>query len=213
MLACSGAASSGDAARGPALSVASYDRLFPSEPRRASQRRLRKPHRASLATRGSQTWHTEFLDEELEPHRDQWSFLASVPKIAPDRLAELIADSGADRALALRAATERPELPWRPSRTLADRLRGTLMPDRVKATLAERLYIDRTGLPPVLVDATRRLATFPNPMFMELQAWGLSVARTPTSDCLLRGAGSTPRASTWLPGRSAGTARGARRRN
>jgi superfamily II DNA or RNA helicase len=165
-------------ARGAALSVASYDRLFPSQdvlPHGGFGNLIALP----LQREARQLGNTEFLDEALEPHRDQWSFLASVPKIAPDRLAELIADSGAGSVLAVRTATERPELPWRPSRTLADRLRGSPMPDKVAATLAERLYIDRRGLPPAFVDAIRRLATFPNPMFMELQAMRMSVARTP----------------------------------
>ena len=165
-------------ARGAALSVASYDRLFPSQdvlPNGGFGNLIALPLQREARTLGN----TEFLDEDLDPHRDQWSLLASVPKITPDRLAELIADSPADRVLAVRTATERPELPWRPSRTLADRLRGIAVPGKVQATLAERLYIDRTGLPPALVDATRRLATFPNPMFMELQGMRMSVARTP----------------------------------
>ena len=165
-------------ARGAALGVASYDRLFPSQdvlPKGGFGNLIALPLQREARTLGN----TEFLDDELEPHPDQWSLLASVPKIAPDRLAGLIADAGAHDVLAVRAATERPELPWRPSRTLAERLRGTPTPDTVKATLAERLYIDRAGLPPALVDATRRLATFANPMFMELQAMRMSVARTP----------------------------------
>jgi superfamily II DNA or RNA helicase len=165
-------------ARGASLSVTSYDRLFPSQdvlPNGGFGNLIALP----LQREARKLGNTEFLNEELEPHADQWSFLASAVKIAPDRLAELIADSGADRVLAVRTATERPELPWRPSRTLADRLRGTPMPDKVDATLAERLYVDRTRLPPVLVDATRRLATFPNPMFTELQGMRMSVARTP----------------------------------
>ena len=165
-------------ARGAALGVASYDRLFPSQdvlPKGGFGNLIALPLQREARTLGN----TEFLDDELEPHPDQWSLLASVPKIAPDRLAGLIADAGAHDVLAVRAATERPELPWRPSRTLAERLRGTPTPDTVKATLAERLYIDRAALPPALVDATRRLATFANPMFMELQAMRMSVARTP----------------------------------
>jgi hypothetical protein len=165
-------------ARGSALSVASHDRLFPSQdvlPNGGFGNLIALPLQREARALGN----TEFLDEELEPHGDQWSFLASVPKIVPDRLAALIADSGADSVLPFGTATERPELPWRPSRTLADRLRGTPMPDNVDATLAERLYLDRTGLPPALVDAIRRLATFPNPMFTELQAMRMSVARTP----------------------------------
>ena len=165
-------------ARGATLGVASYDRLFPSQdvlPKGGFGNLIALPLQREARTLGN----TEFLDDELEPHPDQWSLLASVPKIAPDRLAGLIADAGAHDVLAVRAATERPELPWRPSRTLAERLRGTPTPDTVKATLAERLYIDRAALPPALVDATRRLATFANPMFMELQAMRMSVARTP----------------------------------
>lgn len=165
-------------ARGAALGVASYDRLFPSQdvlPKGGFGNLIALPLQREARTLGN----TEFLDDELEPHPDQWSLLASVPKIAPDRLAGLIADAGAHDVLAVRAATERPELPWRPSRTLAERLRGTPTPDTVKATLAERLYIDRAALPPALVHATRRLATFANPMFMELQATRMSVARTP----------------------------------
>ena len=165
-------------ARGASLGVASYDRLFPSQdvlPKGGFGNLIALPLQREARTLGN----TEFLDDELEPHPDQWSLLASVPKIAPDRLAGLIADAGAHDVLAVRAATERPELPWRPSRTLAERLRGTPTPDTVKATLAERLYIDRAALPPALVDATRRLATFANPMFMELQAMRMSVARTP----------------------------------
>jgi superfamily II DNA or RNA helicase len=165
-------------ARGAALSVTSYDRLFPSQdvlPNGGFGNLIALP----LQREARKLGNTEFLNDELEPHADQWSFLASVVKIAPDRLAELIADSPPDRVLAVRTATERPELPWRPSQTLADRLRGTPMPDKVHVTLAQRLYVDRTGLPPALVDASRRLATFPNPMFMELQAMRMSVARTP----------------------------------
>ena len=34
---------------------------------------------------------TLFLDERLEPYDDQWSLLASIPKIAAEQLGELIA--------------------------------------------------------------------------------------------------------------------------
>ncbi|MDQ6807377.1 MAG: DEAD/DEAH box helicase family protein [Actinomycetota bacterium] len=53
------------------------------------------------------------------------------------------------------------------------------MPESVKATTADRLYFDRSILPPALAHALRRLATFSNPMFLELQRMRLSVARTP----------------------------------
>jgi len=65
------------------------------------------------------------------------------------------------------------------ARTLRERLSQTRLPDSIEATLADRVYIDRSKLPPALAHAIRRLATFSNPMFAELQRMRLSVARTP----------------------------------
>ena len=48
-----------------------------------------------------------------------------------------------------------------------------------RSHVADRLYIDRSNLPPTLAHAIRRLATFSNPMFTELQRMRLSVSRTP----------------------------------
>ncbi len=69
--------------------------------------------------------------------------------------------------------------PWRPPRTLRERLSETRLPESIDTTLADRVYIDRSKLPPTLAHAIKRLATFSNPMFAELQRMRLSVARTP----------------------------------
>jgi hypothetical protein len=122
---------------------------------------------------------TKFLNTDLEPHQDQWLYLASVPRIAPDLLDELIAQSDQDETLAVRSPTEDAHVPWRPPRTLRQRLREAPMPEIVAATLADRLYVDRSALPPALAHAIKRLATFSNPMFLERQRMRMSVARTP----------------------------------
>lgn len=165
-------------ARGAAIGVDSYDRLFPSQdvlPSGGFGNLIALPLQRAARDAGN----TEFLDDKLEPHHDQWSYLASIPKITPMRLTELIADRGEDRALAVRPATDRSEPPWRPTRTLRERLSETGLPESIEATIADRVYIDRSKLPPTLAHAIRRLATFSNPMFMELQRMRLSVARTP----------------------------------
>ena len=165
-------------ASGAALGVESYDRLFPSQdvlPSGGFGNLIALP----LQRQARELGNTEFLNDELEPHQDQWSYLASVPRIAPDRLGELIARSGEDGALLVRSAAEDSGVPWRPPRTLRERLRGASMPKAVAATLAERLYVDRSALPPALAHAIKRLATFSNPMFLELQRMRMSVARTP----------------------------------
>jgi hypothetical protein len=165
-------------AQGAALGVDSYDRLFPSQdvlPSGGFGNLIALPLQRAARDAGN----TEFLDDRLEPHQDQWSYLASVPKITPHRLAELIAGGDEDRALAVRLATDPSDPPWRPPRTLRERLIDTRLPESIEATLADRVHVDRSGLPPTLAHAIRRLATFSNPMFAELQRMRLSVARTP----------------------------------
>ena len=165
-------------AQGAALGLDSYDRLFPSQdvlPSGGFGNLIALPLQRAARDVGN----TEFLDERLEPHRDQWSYLASIPKITPDRLTELIADGDEDGSLAVRPAQDRSDPPWRPPRTLRARLSATRMPESIDATLADRVYVDRSQLPPTLAHAIRRLATFSNPMFTELQRMRLSVARTP----------------------------------
>jgi superfamily II DNA or RNA helicase len=164
-------------ASGAALGVASYDRLFPSQdvlPNGGFGNLIALP----LQLHARKVGNTEFLDE-LEPHQDQWSYLASVQRIAHDLLRDLIARSEDEESLAVRSATEDAHVPWRPRRTLGERLRDASMPEVVVATIAHRLYVDRSALPPAMAHAVRRLATFSNPKFLELQRMRMSVARTP----------------------------------
>ena len=53
------------------------------------------------------------------------------------------------------------------------------VPIRVETTLAQRLFIDKTGLPSPVLDALKRLAAFRNPEFYRKQAMRLSTALTP----------------------------------
>lgn len=164
-------------ASGVEIGIDSYDRLFPSQdvlPTGGFGNLIALPLQREARKRGN----TAFLDEDMCPHGDQWSYLASVTKITPERLGELIGATSGD-ALAVRADSEELEAPWRPPRTLRDRLRDTRLPAVVGAVLADRVYLDRGALPPALAHAIRRLATFANPMFLEMQRLRRSVARTP----------------------------------
>ena len=93
-----------------------------------SETSLPYPYNAAARNAGN----TEFLDDRLEPHRDQWSYLASIPKITPHRLAELIADGDEDGALAVRPADGASDPPWRPPRTLRERLSETRLPESIE---------------------------------------------------------------------------------
>ena len=81
-------------AHGVALGVDSYDRLFPSQdmlPSGGFGNLIALPLQRAARNAGN----TEFLNNKLEPHRDQWSYLASIPRTTPERLADVIAGGSA----------------------------------------------------------------------------------------------------------------------
>jgi superfamily II DNA or RNA helicase len=166
-------------ARSPTLGMASYDRLFPSQdtlPKGGFGNLIALPLQLQARQRGN----TLFVDERLEPFEDQWSYMESLPRLAPARVQELVARGlGDGRVLGVPEETEDSDAPWRPVRPLTERLAAAELPGTVSATLAQRLYVRSEGLPPVLLDALRRLAAFSNPKFLELQAMRKSTARTP----------------------------------
>jgi hypothetical protein len=167
-------------ARSPTLTMASYDRLFPSQdtlPKGGFGNLIALPLQGDARRRGN----TVFLDEHLDPYDDQWIFLDSLPRIEPERL-EAVVRSGERDGRTPDASDEGKsgeEAPWRPRRPLSSRLGPARLPQTVSATLAQRLYVRREGLPAALIDALRRLATFSNPQFLERQRLRLSTARTP----------------------------------
>ncbi len=161
------------------LDMASYDRLFPSQdtlPKGGFGNLIALPLQHGPRQQGNSL----FVDEQLEPYEDQWSYLESLPRIAPDRLEALVAQADIDgRVLGVAGEDVDREAPWRPPRSLSSRLAATAMPDVLSATLARCLYVRTDGLPAVLADAMRRLATFSNPLFLERQRLRLSTGRTP----------------------------------
>jgi superfamily II DNA or RNA helicase len=166
-------------ARCPSLRMDSYDRLFPSQdtlPAGGFGNLIALP----LQHEARESENTLFLDEDLKPFADQWAFLASVPRISAGDVDEIIAGArSAGTHLRVAEHSFDTQAPWRPVTPLRDRLAEVVLPETLSATLAQRLYIERDGLPAVLVDALRRLAVFVNPVFAERQAMRLSTGLTP----------------------------------
>ena len=165
-------------ARSSTLSMDSYDRLFPSQdtlPAGGFGNLIALPLQRAARDRGN----TEFLDEDLDPYPDQWAFLASVGRISGQQLQALIAQVRGTDALGVIDPARDERRPWRAAQPLNERLAVVDLPDLVRATLADRLYVERDGMPAALLDALRRLAAFANPEFGERQAMRLSTALTP----------------------------------
>jgi superfamily II DNA or RNA helicase len=167
------------------LSMESYDRLFPSQdtmPRGGFGNLIALPLQHGPRALGNSV----FLDDQLRPYPDnqQWSYLASLPRIDAATV-ELIAREAAERGsvLGLRIATIDDEdvAPWAqlPSRKRSRVVFVEPLPRVVRAVLAQKLYVDKAGLPSPLINQIKRLAAFQNPEFYKKQIMRLSTATTP----------------------------------
>lgn len=167
------------------LSMDSYDRLFPNQdtmPRGGFGNLIALP----LQHEARQQGNSIFVDERFAPYADQWAFLASVPRIEPSA-AEAIAREATrtGQVVGVRFAEavddEHAAAPWTrlPSgRTPTKRIAGPL-PSVVKGVLAQRLFLEKAGLPASMLNQLKRLAAFQNPEFYKKQKMRLSTALTP----------------------------------
>lgn len=168
------------------LSMDSYDRLFPSQdtmPRGGFGNLIALP----LQHGPRQEGNSVFLDDNLVaiPDDQQWAFLASVERLDPMTVERIVSEatrSGSVIGVRFADVTDAEHAaPWTctPSgKQPASRITGPL-PARVRAVLAQRLFIEKAGLPSPLLNQIKRLAAFQNPEFYKKQSMRLSTAMTP----------------------------------
>jgi len=171
-------------ARRHQLSMESYDRLFPNQdtmPKGGFGNLIALP----LQREARQLGNTVFLDEAFEPWPDQWAFLSKIQSIAPDVVCHL-AEEATRRGtvIGLRtpdAAGEDNADPWNsPSKPASkQKILAVSLPPTVQAFLAQRLFLEKAGLPSILLNQLKRLAAFQNPEFYKKQRLRLSTALTP----------------------------------
>ncbi len=165
----------------PEIGFGSYDRLFPNQdtlPKGGFGNLIALP----LQKQARQQGNTVFLDEHLEPHADQWAFLASVGRMGRARVEALVRDAESrGRIIGVRAviADEDDETPWTapPSRRRKEAPILGPLPERLELVVADQIYVPKENLPPALRNRLLRLAAFQNPEFYRAQSM-----RLPTHD-------------------------------
>lgn len=168
------------------LSMDSYDRLFPSQdtmPRGGFGNLIALPLQHGPRRDGNSV----FLDENLQPHADdqQWAYLASVPRIDPttvETIAREATRQGSVTGVRLAETIDDDDAtPWArlPSRKPRPMIVTEPLPSKVRAVLAQMLFVEKAGLVSPLIDQIKRLAAFQNPEFYKKQSMRLSTATTP----------------------------------
>jgi superfamily II DNA or RNA helicase len=162
--------------RCPDIGFESYDRFFPSQdtmPAGGFGNLIALP----LQNGPRQGGNSVFVDDELQPYDDQWRFLASVERMSRIEVAHLVEQaSNAGRILGVRLPLDDDdEEPWLapPSRRKAEPPIVGAIPETIEVVFGNQVYIERTELPPALVNRLVRLAAFQNPEFYSAQAMRL----------------------------------------
>lgn len=166
------------------LSMESYDRLFPSQDTLAKGgfgNLIALPFQQEPRQKGN----TVFLDESFTPYEDQWAYLESIGRLAPDVI-QLIASEAIrlDNVIGLPTGIDQEgddHAPWHrtPSRKTPKMKISGKFPSETRGVFAQRLFIEKKDLPSPFLTRIKRLAAFQNPMFYEKQNLRLSTARIP----------------------------------
>jgi superfamily II DNA or RNA helicase len=154
----------------PTLSLGAYDRLFPNQdalPAGGFGNLIALP----LAKNPRQQGNTLFLNEQMEPVEDQWSYLSEIPRLSR---------AGLERTLAriaplapLTSSAHGDPAPDHDSALKGDaavldlshpRIRNGMLSGEVTVRLDTQIHVPRS-LPAPILAGLRRLATFPNPIF------------------------------------------------
>jgi superfamily II DNA or RNA helicase len=162
-------------ARTRQLKLESYDRLFPSQdtlPKGGFGNLIALPLQKHPRDNG----YSVFVDADLQPFDDQWSYLASLqPMALKDIEPTILRATGREHPLDVTFIEDEDlATPWKRPVSPAGKLAGD-MPDSLTVTFANFLYIDKAAMPQSLANRLIRLAAFQNPEFHKAQAMRLSV--------------------------------------
>jgi len=155
----------------------SYDRLFPNQdtmPKGGLGNLIALPLQKAAREMGN----SEFVDENLQSHPDQWAFLSGIQKIPGDRIEGLISElcPGHELGVLKIDAEEETSKPWE---TRKIQLLKSDFPARIDIVRANMLFVPKVGLSQRALNRLKRLASFKNPMFFRHQAMRLSTYGLP----------------------------------
>ena len=162
--------------RCPDIGFNSYDRFFPSQdtmPAGGFGNLIALP----LQSRPRENGNSVFVDDDFRPYEDQWAYLSTIGRLSRGELMSIVAEAAATgQIIGVRLpSTEEDDEPWAapPSRRSKEPPIEGVLPDSVEVVLGNQVYIDRSKLPPALVNRIARLAAFQNPEFYAAQAMRL----------------------------------------
>jgi len=138
--------------RRPDLGFGSYDRFFPNQdtlPHGGFGNLIALP----LQKQPRDVSNTVFLDDQMVPHEDQWSFLSSLQRVTRTAVEDLVHDAerkGRVVGVRLPQTDEDDAEPWTapPSRRRKQPQIAGEIPSSLELVVGSEIYIAKEGLPP-----------------------------------------------------------------
>ena len=166
------------------IGLDSYDRFFPNQdtmPKGGFGNLIALPLQRVPAEKGNSV----FVNGEFEHYPDQWMFLSAIERIQLQKVESVVQEASRNGAvLGVRISLvdeEVEEDPWTlpPSKKKKVKAIQGPFPEAVRIVQGNLIYIEKSGLPPAMLNRLIRLAAFQNPEFYKAQAMRLSTFGKP----------------------------------
>ena len=168
--------------RKPEIGFQSYDRFFPAQDTMTTGG-FGSLIALPLQRLPRESGNSLLVDSSFEPYADQWAYMSSLGRMSRADVAAITDDADQQgRVMGVRLPlTDEDAEPWSapPSRRRSLPPLTGRVPERIRAVLADQIYIARDGLPPGLVNRLIRLAAFQNPSFYSAQSMRRSTFNIP----------------------------------
>lgn len=158
------------------ITFKSYDRFFPSQdtmPKGGFGNLIALPLQKNARERGNSI----FIDEQFNPYKDQWMFLANIKRLSEAEIVTLISKlcRGNDMGT-LKEADEERVKPWENNQLKWSK---TDFSREVKLVKANMIYIEKSGIAQKALNVLKRLAAFKNQEFYKAQAMRMPTYNKP----------------------------------
>ena len=158
----------------------SYDRFFPSQdylPEGGFGNLIALPLQKSSRGKGA----TVFVDDDLSSFGDQWAYLSGLRRLSLENVEDILRPAMSQTGVPSLYVTVDPEVTDAEKAIATQGLRDNELKDAkpMEIRIGPGVMIDITGLPGRIVHAIRRIATFANPKYFELQCLRFSTWKTP----------------------------------
>lgn len=145
------------------LTFKTYDRLIPAQdtmPKGGFGNLIALPLQGTSRKKGNSV----FVDEQLNPYVDQWSYLNSIRKYSLVEVELFIRDLSPTGDLGILRKDEKDEKPWKSPKPYP-KITKLDFPEALSIVRANMLYIEKHGISSSALNAFKRLAAFRNPAF------------------------------------------------